>query len=151
MNYDHDFADVLAVYCSDGRFIGAYDRFITEQLGEPRFDRYVVPGGAAWLVLAGDTFREYDIARDRISFLVELHRIRRIILIAHEDCGAYATRGLMPERTYHQQVEDLITAHQTLAAWFPGATAEAYYAHARDNCVVIEPIYQAGNIAHPDD
>jgi hypothetical protein len=44
----------LAIYCSDGRYAEACDWFIEHVLGEPRFDQFAVPGGAAWLRLDYD-------------------------------------------------------------------------------------------------
>src|SRR5437016_3250055 len=40
----------LALYCSDGRWGEAFDDFCHRRLLIPRYDRWAVPGGPAWLV-----------------------------------------------------------------------------------------------------
>ena len=39
----------LALYCSDGRWGEAFDEFCHKHLLIPRYDRWAVPGGPAWL------------------------------------------------------------------------------------------------------
>src|SRR5438128_470117 len=39
----------LAMYCSDGRWGDAFDEFCHRSLQIPRYDRFAVPGGPAWL------------------------------------------------------------------------------------------------------
>src|ERR1700694_5341308 len=39
----------LALYCSDGRWGEAFDEFCHKHLHIPRYDRWAVPGGPAWL------------------------------------------------------------------------------------------------------
>src|SRR3954468_14533464 len=39
----------LAMYCSDGRWGDAFDEFCHRSLMIPRYDRFAVPGGPAWL------------------------------------------------------------------------------------------------------
>jgi len=46
-----ELAHTLAIYCSDGRFAPACERFIQQTLSEEWFDRFVVPGarrGFVW-------------------------------------------------------------------------------------------------------
>lgn len=58
----------LALYCSDGRWGDAFDEFCHRHLHIPRYDRFAVPGGPAWLA-ARDTNAAgfYQEARDRKS------------------------------------------------------------------------------------
>src|SRR5216110_1494616 len=39
----------LAMYCSDGRWGEAFDEFCHKHLRIPRYDRWAVPGGPAWI------------------------------------------------------------------------------------------------------
>ena len=67
----------LAVYCSDGRWGDAFDEFCHRRLNIPRYDRFAVPGGAAWITES--THPELRrAAHDQLEFLVraraEAHR-----------------------------------------------------------------------------
>src|SRR5215831_17063022 len=63
----------LAMYCSDGRWGEAFDEFCHRSLLIPRYDRWAVPGGPAWLVPreAGDGL--YRATRTHLDFLVRVH------------------------------------------------------------------------------
>src|SRR5438045_4577923 len=39
----------MALYCSDGRWGEAFDEFCHRHLQIPRYDRWAMPGGPAWL------------------------------------------------------------------------------------------------------
>ncbi|MGQ9487651.1 MAG: carbonic anhydrase [Armatimonadota bacterium] len=119
-----EFAHTLAVYCSDGRFAPATDEFVRNALHEECYDRFVVPGGPAWLCLDIPTVWEHEMARRHISFLVEAHQIRRVILVAHQQCGFYERHYRSPEQ---KQMADLRTASRILLERHPGIAVEAYY------------------------
>src|SRR6266508_5025109 len=81
----------MAIYCSDGRWGAAFDEFCHEQLGVPRYDRFAVPGGPAWLTMRHvSLLTPYTAARDQLHFLVQAHQLERIVLIAHYGCAYYA-------------------------------------------------------------
>lgn len=136
---DEEFAHTLAIYCSDGRFASACEQFIQQALGEQRFDRFVVPGGAGWMCLGVLTVWEHELARRHISFLVEAHGIQRVILIAHQSCGFYERYHLPPEQTERRQIEDLWTAIRTLRERHPNLVIEAYYLRVREG----QPLFEA--------
>src|SRR5688572_24298003 len=60
----------LAIYCSDGRFGDAFDEFCHRRLDVPRYDRFAVPGGPAWL--AEDVKRPdlQKAAKEQLDYLV---------------------------------------------------------------------------------
>lgn len=119
-----EFAHTLAVYCSDGRFAPATDEFVRHTQGEGLYDRFVVPGGAAWLCLDIHTVWEHELARRHLSFLVEAHQIRRVILVAHQQCGFYERHYRSPEQ---KQMADLHVAPRILLERHSGILVEAYY------------------------
>ena len=90
-----------AVYCSDGRFGEQCDDFLHNALGLPRYDRLAVPGGAACLAGYFATYREEDAVLEQLKFLIEVHELRRVVLIAHQDCAFYTTRlEVSPSRSW---------------------------------------------------
>jgi len=126
--FEVSYPPVLAIYCSDGRYAEACDWFIEHRLGEPRFDQFAVPGGAAWLCLDYDRVWEYELARRYLQFLIRAHGIQRVILIAHKDCGFYRERGVPPTKMYDMQIDDLRTAQRVLMDWFPHLRVECFFA-----------------------
>jgi hypothetical protein len=120
----------LAIYCSDGRWGEAFDEFCHECLGIPRYDRFAVPGGPAWLTLRDiSLFRPYDAAREQIDFLVRAHGLERMVLIAHYGCAFYTELlGRDADGCLPAQEADLRTAAGTLRAWFAGIQVESYVA-----------------------
>src|SRR5438093_13694930 len=76
----------LALYCSDGRWGEAFDEFCHKYLQIPRYDRWAVPGGPAWLVPHDDELAPLQAARTQLDFLVRIHEIEQIVLIAHYGC-----------------------------------------------------------------
>ncbi|MBI3464240.1 MAG: hypothetical protein HY000_14465 [Planctomycetes bacterium] len=120
----------LAVYCSDGRWGEAFDEFCHECLGIPRYDRFAVPGGPAWLTMRDVTLlRSYDAARKHLDFLVRAHGLQRIVLITHYGCAFYAERLQQDaDGCLRTQVEDLHTAAGNLRGWFAGIDVDAYLA-----------------------
>jgi hypothetical protein len=74
---------VLVVACSDGRLQEATDAFLTRHLGVARYDRFYVPGGAGALAASGSDFIRAQQMRRECRYLVELHDVRRVVLLVH--------------------------------------------------------------------
>ena len=79
-----------AIYCSDGRFGEHMDDFLHNALKLPRYDRLTIPGGVACLGGHFRSFREEDALLAHLRFLIAVHRLRRVVLIAHEECAFYS-------------------------------------------------------------
>src|ERR1041384_5124743 len=79
----------LALYCSDGRWGEAFDEFCHKHLQIPRYDRWAVPGGPAWLASSQDEPVFFQAARQQIDFLVRVHELELIVLITHFGCAHY--------------------------------------------------------------
>src|SRR5436189_4631310 len=69
----------LALYCSDGRWGEAFDEFCHRHLQIPRYDRWAVPGGPAWLAGHPQDAELLDVARAQLDFLVHAHELERIV------------------------------------------------------------------------
>src|SRR5882724_2654125 len=87
----------LAMYCSDGRWGDAFDEFCHDRLWIPRYDRFAVPGGPAWLSEPRQNpspgYRSLSgAAWEQLSLLVRVHELQRIVLIAHYGCAFYMER-----------------------------------------------------------
>ena len=119
----------LALYCSDGRWGEAFDEFCHRHLQIPRYDRWAVPGGPAWLAPQNDALGFGQTAREQLDFLVQAHQLERIVLITHYGCAYYGQRlGQPAEECLAVQFEDTRVAMATLRDWYPEMRLEAYLA-----------------------
>lgn len=129
-----------AIYCSDGRYNEQFDEFLHQQLGLPRYDRVVVPGGAA--CLAGDisAWRDEEAVAEQLRFLIVSHQLDRVVLIAHKGCGFYLKRLHVPEgKVRERQIEDLAKAAERIRLLASRVRVEGYVAGVEDGVVTFEP------------
>ncbi|HEV2423733.1 MAG TPA: hypothetical protein VGZ29_02785 [Terriglobia bacterium] len=124
--------DVLAVYCSDHRIQAGVREFLDESLNlRANYDSLVVPGGPQCLVEFESLPKFAWVGRKWSRALIQLHSLKRLVLIAHQDCGWY--RWL---EDYHssrdsvrrRQEDDLKEAKQGASRLEPDLTVDLYYA-----------------------
>lgn len=121
--------EAAAVYCSDGRFGSQVDDLLQNELKLPRYDRLAIPGGAACLTGHFLTHREEEGVEEQLRFLIAAHKLRRVVLIAHQDCAYYTQRlGVSPAQLERQQREDLEKAIQRVHSLGPQLIVEAFFA-----------------------
>lgn len=96
-----NFSGNLVVLCSDERFVKEILHYFDKIYG--RYDVVAVPGSAAFIP------RGEGCLIDRLRFLIESHSIKRIALVAHEDCGFYKAvySGLSSNKLRDVELEDL--------------------------------------------
>ena len=75
----------LLIGCSDGR-VAARQNALLAELGHPDANRLIVPGGPLPLTRPGS---ERRVALGCIREIVEVHDVRVIYLVAHQECAAY--------------------------------------------------------------
>jgi Putative carbonic anhydrase len=127
--FDANRIGAVAVYCSDGRFGRQVDDLLQNSLCLPRYDRLAVPGGAACLAGHFATYREEEGVMEQLRFLVDVHGLARIILIAHQDCAFYSQRlGISPLQLESQQREDLQKAIRRVRSIARQATIHGMFA-----------------------
>ncbi len=130
-----------AVYCSDGRLGEQFDDFLHNALHLPRYDRLAVPGGAACLADHFATYREGDAVAAQLEFLITVHQLQRVILIAHEDCAFYTERlRISPIAVPQKQREDLAKAVERVQQLGPNVVVEAYFARIEGSRIVFERV-----------
>lgn len=130
-----------AVYCSDGRLGEHFDDFLQNGLELPRYDRVSLPGGPACLAGHPEAHLEEQGVVDELKFLVEVHKLKRVVLVAHQGCAFYAARmGLSEPRLELVQRADLVRA----AAFVHRVTGleriEGYFARLMEGRVVFERV-----------
>jgi len=82
-------AQALVLSCIDFRFIGAEQIFLTNTMA----------GAYDWVALAGASLAlkgfphaaEAETFWDQLALSRKLHHIQKVVILDHQDCGAYAT------------------------------------------------------------
>src|SRR5262249_6689751 len=124
----------LALYCSDGRWGEAFDEFCHKHLMLPRYDRWAVPGGPAWVAESERTRDFSQAAKDQIDFLVRVHELERIILITHYGCAHYTERlRQTPRECLVAQTTDVQAAALALRRLYPAMRVDAFLAMRSGN------------------
>jgi len=106
--------DTIVVHCIDFRLQAYLDIWLLAKLGHGNYDR---------VSLAGGVF-DIDTVMGQVGIAKRLHEINGVILINHEECGAYGDNGT-PERLQ----ADLGEARRRIKASFPDLNIETYYLH----------------------
>ncbi len=129
--FDSERIRAAAVYCSDGRLGEQFDDLLQNALGLPRYDRLAVPGGAACLASHFVTYREEQGVVEQLRFLIDVHGLERVVLIAHENCAFYSRRlRVSPLQLETQQREDMNKAVRRVRSLSKDLTVNAFFARA---------------------
>ncbi len=106
--------DNLVVTCIDFRFQDYINNWISKNVPPKSYDRVAFAGGV----------KNLDTILSQIEVSKRLHDIKKVVLINHEDCGAYRAEGGV-ERHY----EDLRNASSKIKQQIPNLEVETYYLH----------------------
>jgi hypothetical protein len=130
VRFDSHRIRAAAVYCSDGRYGDQIDELMHTALELPRYDRLAVPGGSACLAGHFMTYREEEGVVEQLRFLVQVHGLERVVLIAHQDCAFYIERlQVSPLQLESQQREDMRKAVARVRSMEAHLRIDAYFAH----------------------
>ncbi len=131
----------LALYCSDGRWGEAFDEFCHRHLRMPRYDRWAVPGGPAWIAMPPEDPALLRAVRIQLDFLVRAHELERIVLITHYGCAWYGHwLQRSPEECLAAQAKDVAAAAAALQEWYPGMRVQAYLAMRQHQWLSFHPL-----------
>lgn len=106
--------DALVVACIDFRF----QKYIKDWLGK-NFQNKTYD----YVGFAGST-KSLDIILNQLDISVRLHQIKEVILMHHEECGAYGQ-----ESTLDRHTEDLNKAKKTILKKYPHLKVGLFYLH----------------------
>ncbi len=138
-------ADTLVVYCSDHRLLAGIHEFLDDGLRlNHNYDLLAIPGGPQSLTLV-EYLPKFSWAGWKwFRYLVDTHELKRLVLIAHQDCKWYNSIPVHLHASRNprdRQEEDLRRVERTLESDFPGLNVEAYYAGwDADGRVTIETV-----------
>jgi hypothetical protein len=113
-------AGACVISCVDARFEIATRKFLKRR-GVLVFDHIKIPGSVKALAApACDTDRDFALRMVRAS--LDLHHPPRILLIAHNECGAY------PGEPIETIAGDVLRAAEVLRTAEPSLPIECYFA-----------------------
>ncbi len=118
------------VACSDYRWRTALDTFCRVGLGMATWDALLVPGGVYLVSYPASLPRNYRVGSRMLEFLLEQHRPRRLVLVAHEGCARYRAGLRLPpgHSLAARQQQDVGKVARWAAERYPGLAVEGYYA-----------------------
>lgn len=113
----------VVVHCIDFRFCKILNDFFEEQYPDG-YDNVVVAGGVKDIVDA----KEQSFTLGQIKLSARLHHPKEIVLVQHEDCGAYGGSGTLEEGERDFQKNQLLLAEEIIKKEFPGVVVKKYLA-----------------------
>lgn len=106
--------DSMVICCIDFRFQKFIRDFTDKELKGKKYDL---------LGVAGVT-KDLDASLVQIDISVRLHKIKQLVIIHHEECGAYGN-----ESTPKRHEKDLKIARKAVLKKYPDLQVDLYYLH----------------------
>ncbi len=124
-------AKALVLSCIDFRFVDGEKNFLNTKSLDNSYDWLTLAGAS--LALAGfPKPAETETFWDHLDLSYRLHHIQKVIILDHQDCGAYATfidanltQNPQKEEQIHQQY--LSQAYQSIKQKYPQLEVELYW------------------------
>jgi carbonic anhydrase len=107
-------ADACVFACMDFRFQKYIKNWLEKNMNGKTYD---------YVGFAGST-KDLKTVINQIDISIRLHHINQVVLIHHEDCGAYGK-----ESTYDRHVKDLKKAQIVISAIYPDLKIDLFYLH----------------------
>jgi carbonic anhydrase len=106
--------EAVVVHCIDFRLQHFLNDWLEKRFGIQNYDRISWAGGT----------KDFVYIQGQVSIAHRLHEIRKVILVNHEDCGAYGPAG-----TRERHMSDLSYAERMLKSQYPEVEVEKYFLH----------------------
>ncbi|KKQ01681.1 MAG: hypothetical protein US11_C0005G0037 [Candidatus Roizmanbacteria bacterium GW2011_GWA2_36_23] len=107
-------SDALIVACIDFRFQKYIRKWLDKNFENKTYD-YVGFAGAS---------KDLKTIMMQLDISVRLHHIKEVVLIHHEDCGAYGKESIR-----ERHAKDLLKAKTVINAIYPDLQIELFYLH----------------------
>ncbi len=143
--FDAKHPDVLALYCSDGRFTNAVEK-LAEDLGHARIDTLTIPGGAALVELTSGNLGGIETVRAALTFLIQGHHTKHMLLVAHDGCGYYKHRFPYdsPAAMHRRQLADLKAADRWVRGNHAGVEVRSFFARGAEGRIHFDEVGEGG-------
>ncbi len=124
-------AKALVLTCIDFRFVNLEHSFFRKQHLDQAYD-WVALAGASLALTGFPHPAEAETFWDQLDLSKQLHGITKVIVVDHQDCGAYASLHQQPfsnltsEESFHAKY--LRQAHEQIHQRYPDLSVELYFA-----------------------
>lgn len=122
--------EAVLVSCIDFRFHRSLVNYVRYQMQVPSFDLVCLAGSAKGLA-SPEHVGEKEIILRNIGISARLHKIKRVILTNHRDCGAYGGskrfKSKKEELEFHQK--ELAKARVVVEEEFPNLDIETIFVY----------------------
>jgi carbonic anhydrase len=120
-------AQAIIQTCIDFRFREPLNKFIEEELNLHSVD-IKTDGGGVKKIFEEGPIRDWIFANYEIAF--DLHGVERVILINHQDCGAYGGSKAHPNEQAEIDAHEIQLRHSVsiVRAKYPNKQIDAYLA-----------------------
>ena len=138
INYEHFFEEkkhwcsTMVINCSDFRFAKATQELVNEKIGlKGDYDYFSIPGSIRNM-LNKETRK---LVMDTFGISVRLHQVKRVIIIAHEDCIGYGGEMVFDshEEEYKTITNDLKKARRLMRLRFNNLEVYLFYGRIIDS------------------
>ena len=110
--------DACIITCIDFRLQEYINKWIAKNFQPGSFDRVAFAGGV----------KNLDSILEQIGISERLHNIKKVVLINHEDCGAYGKENIPDEDAeYQRHSQNLKSAAAAVKEKHPDLKVETYY------------------------
>ncbi len=136
-------AQALVLSCIDFRVMEAEHSFLAQHQLANQYDWTALAGAS--LALAGFPHTaEAETFWDQLDLSQQLHQIERVIILDHQDCGAYASQvdadlSLDPVREQRVHADYLTRAARAISGRYPNLAIELYFVTLAGEVVAITP------------
>lgn len=121
--------EAVVLSCIDFRFWKETAEFVENELGIRSYDFPSLPGGAKPIN------ENVELALDCIGVPCRLHHVKRIVIVNHQDCGAYggSKKFQNEEEEIKFHTEELGKAKEKLAEKYPDKEIITVFAKLSDD------------------
>ena len=106
--------DALIVSCIDFRFQKYIQKWLRKTFKNKTYDYVGFAGGT----------KDLKTIMKQLDISVRLHKIKQVVLMHHEECGAYG-KDSTPDR----HTKDLLKGKKTIQKKYPQLSTALYYIH----------------------
>lgn len=113
-------AERIVITCIDFRLQEHINNWIARNFQPKTFDRVALAGGV----------RNLNAILEQIDIAVRLHHIKKVVLINHQDCGAYGQENFPDSKFEHNKhALDLKNAKEKINERFTELGIDTYFLH----------------------
>src|SRR6266567_1686622 len=106
--------DAIVVSCIDFRFQKYIRNWLDKNFADKTYDYVGFAGGT----------KDLETVLKQLAISVRLHNISQVVLMHHEECGAYGA-----ESTWERHTQDLRKAKEEIYKLYPNLQVDLYYLH----------------------